>query len=376
MGGETLRLLIVDDSVADARLLESFIHQAMPDGCLLRHAKTVEPGLTLLDREKFDCVLLDYDLDDAQGIDLLRAIRDRGDDTPVVMVSGKGDESVAVEALKSGAQDYVVKGSITPEAIKRALGNAIERVALERQIAEKREDLECFAHVAAHDLRGPLCSIHSLVSLLIEGLGGQCDKEAKFILGRVERSATRMNTLLDGLLEYASVGRSSKPMERVDLGKALYVVLENLESRIQQAGAVVDHTTMPTVKGDEIALVQLLQNLISNAIKFRGERTPVVTVSAETLEDTVVLSIADNGIGIAAEDRDRIFAPFRRLHSQSDYEGSGIGLATCKRIIDQHGGEIRVESEEGRGTTFRCMLPNAEPVSPEKGLSLSDIESA
>lgn len=356
MTSKQLQRLTIDDSLADALVLRSCLNQAFPAGFDLTHVTNAESGLEALRENPFDCVFLDYLLGDDDGLDVLRRIRASGDDVPIIAFSGNGCEDVAVEALKRGAQDYMVKSGLTSEAIERALSNAIEKVALARELKEKRQELEDFAHVAAHDLRGPLTTIRGMVSLLIDGIGGQCDRDATELLKRVEASSFRMFRLLDALMEYAESGRSQKQLVAVNLSTVLSAVLENLFARIESSDARVRHANLPEVLGDDVALTQLLQNLIANAIKFCRESPPIVTIGAQKEGGNWVISVADNGIGIAPEHLDRIFAPFKRLHTQSEFEGSGIGLATCRKIVDQHDGELRVESKLGRGTTFFVTL--------------------
>lgn len=360
MDQKRLNLLIIDDSLGDARFLLSLLTQALGDSFDALHVESAADARHEMAQGRFDCVFLDYLLEGDSGLEVIRAIRAAGDDTPIIAVSGNGSEEVAVEALSLGAQDYMVKAGLTPAGVKRSLTNAIEKVRFKRLLAEQRRDLEDFAHVAAHDLREPLAGVILFVEWLQDRFADQADDQARGVFTRVLDGADNMSRLLDALLEYAEVGRSQQPLEAVGLAEVVDAATANLQRRIQQTGAVIEADGLPTVLGDRFGLVQLLQNLLANAIKFSGDATPVIRIGARAEQGRWLVSVADNGIGVAPEDHDKIFAPFRRLHQKSEYEGSGIGLATCKRIIAQHEGEIWVESELGVGTTFWFTLPTAD----------------
>jgi light-regulated signal transduction histidine kinase (bacteriophytochrome) len=161
------------------------------------------------------------------------------------------------------------------------------------------------------------------------------------------------------LLAYTRVGRSETPLKPVALSGVMQVVMANLEPLIEETRALVSVSSMPEVLGDETVLIQLFQNLVNNALKFRGIAPPVVQVHSQREESVWHITVADNGIGIAPQHHEEIFAPFRRLHAASEYEGSGIGLATCRKIVEQHRGRIWVASNLGQGTTFHITLPDA-----------------
>ena len=169
----------------------------------------------------------------------------------------------------------------------------------------------------------------------------------------------RLQALVQGLIEFAKYGNIEHNFVPLSLEKIRDAALYNLEMSLEEANAKVNSDTLPTVLGDEVTLTSLMQNLISNGIKFRGEVEPEIHITAKPDGSSWQISISDNGIGIEAKNIDRLFVPFRRLHAQREYEGSGIGLATCRRIVDQHGGRIWVDSEQGKGSTFHFTLPAA-----------------
>ena len=219
---------------------------------------------------------------------------------------------------------------------------------LERSNAE----LEQFAYVASHDLQEPLRMISSYVELLAEDYQDKLGVEADEFIGYAVDGAQRMQDMIVALLEYSRVGTRGNPFEIVDCENVIQQATDNLQLAIEESGALVSHDPLPKVMADQIQLVQLFQNLISNAIKFRSEEPPRIHISSKHEKKGQAFSVIDNGIGIAPEYQERIFVIFQRLHDREEYPGTGIGLSICKRIVERHGGQIWVESEPGKGSTF------------------------
>ncbi|MBI1247592.1 response regulator [bacterium] len=357
------QFLIVDDSLADARVIETLLKKACPDPFGITHANSSSEGLSQLAERHFDCVFLDYRLEDSSDWDSLERIRASGNDVPIIAISGNGNEHVAVESLKLGAQDYLVKGTLTVEAVQRALSNAIEKVTLARKLAVSMKELQEFTQIASHDLQAPLRRIAQLSQFLREDLGEKLDDQSSSNLRMIDVNARRLLDLVRSLITYARQGSFKNPGLEVHLGDAVRSAMENLDVVVQETDAKIEVGDLPTVAGDQTTLVSLFQNLLSNAIKFRGQSRPEVRIDARQVDSHWLISVGDNGIGISQENLQRIFTPFHRLHSQSEVEGSGIGLATCKKIVQQHGGSIWAESEPGQGTTFCISLPELVPVS-------------
>ena len=225
------------------------------------------------------------------------------------------------------------------------------------ELARSNKDLEQFAYVASHDLQEPLRMVTNYVQLLARRYKGKLDSNADEFIGFAVDGAIRMWKLINDLLTYSRVGMLGKELEPTDCEMVLNQSLNNLKVAIEEKGAVVTHDPLPTVIGDNLQLGQLFQNLIGNAIKFRGNEPPHVHVSASRNGNGWTFSVRDNGIGIAPEYAERIFIIFQRLHSREEYPGTGIGLAVCKKIVERHGGRIWVESEVGKGATFCFTLP-------------------
>jgi len=220
-------------------------------------------------------------------------------------------------------------------------------------------ELEQFAYVASHDLQEPLRMVTSYTQLLAQRYKGKLDADADEFIGYAVDGAIRMRGLIDDLLSYSRVNRRGNPFRPTESELALDVALKNLQSSIEENGAEVTHDQLPEVMADEGQLVQLLQNLISNAIKFHAKEPPRIHVSAKHLQEKEYLfSVQDNGIGIDHQYFDRLFKIFQRLHTKEEYPGTGIGLALCKKIVERHGGCIWLESQPGKGTTIYFTLNN------------------
>jgi signal transduction histidine kinase len=241
--------------------------------------------------------------------------------------------------------------------------NATEVLAaLAEEVARSNRELEQFAYVAAHDLQEPLRMVSSYVQLLSRRYKGKLDAEADEFIGFATAGAKRMSALINGLLGLSRIGRGEIPDELVDCEKIMELVVLSLGPRIATAGTKITHGPLPKIRASELQITQILQNLIDNAIKFQKPDNPSVHISARDDGKQWVFSVADNGIGIEPEYKDRIFVIFQRLNSREDYDGNGIGLAICKKIIEQRRGKIWVESNQPAGTTvfFTWLHENVE----------------
>jgi light-regulated signal transduction histidine kinase (bacteriophytochrome) len=259
------------------------------------------------------------------------------------------------------------------EEVKRARDELEERVqqrttelvAANQELARSNAELQQFAYVASHDLQEPLRMVVSYTQLLARRYQGKLDAEADEFIAFAVDGAQRMQKLIRALLAYSRVGTQSKPLKPASIQAALDWALANLQMAITDNQAVVTHDTLPTVLADETQLGQLFQNLIDNALKFRNSQPPAIHISAEQKDSQWLFSIRDNGIGLEPQYVERIFVIFQRLHGPTDYPGSGIGLAICKRIVERHGGRIWVESQLGQGATFYFTLPVEEKITQE-----------
>ncbi len=267
--------------------------------------------------------------------------------TPVIYnASVYRDETGKVIGVFAAARDIT--------ELKKAEDSLKEKmIEVERSNAE----LQQFAYVASHDLQEPLRMVASYVKLLDRRYGDKLDQDAKDFIGYAVEGSTRMQQLINDLLTYSRVGTKVKPFEPVDLEAVFAGIMDNLKVTIQESNATITHDSLPTVQADDLQMLQLFQNLVSNGIKFHGEEAPRVHVSAKRAGDFWQFSVCDNGIGIDPEYFNRIFIIFSRLHTRAEYPGSGIGLAICKKIVERHGGRIWVESTPGKGSTFLFTIP-------------------
>jgi PAS domain S-box-containing protein len=239
----------------------------------------------------------------------------------------------------------------------------LEKLAEERiiELARSNADLAQFGYVASHDLQEPLRAVASCVQLLQKRYQGQLDARADEFIAHSVAGIKRMETLIDDLLAYSRVSTQARPPAQTDSGAVLENVLANLALAISESGAVVTHDPLPLVEADSTQLAQVLQNLIANAIKFHARANPAIHIGVESTPGMWTFSVADNGIGIEPQYFDRIFQVFQRLHTRNEYQGTGIGLAICKKIVERHGGRIWIESRPGHGSTFRFTLPIRSP---------------
>jgi light-regulated signal transduction histidine kinase (bacteriophytochrome) len=234
------------------------------------------------------------------------------------------------------------------------------------QLIHSNTALEQFAYAASHDLQEPLRGVSGCVQLLRKRYAGQLDARADEFIVHAVNNVERMQALITGLLDYAHIDRGSSALAPVDCEDVFRQSCESLSIAIQESGAEVTSAGLPTVYGGRLQLGQLLQNLIGNALKFRGDTSPQIHVSAKRLEDLPgeqratgwQFAVRDNGIGIDPQYIERIFGVFQRLHTRTQYPGTGIGLAICKRVVERHGGTIWLESKVGQGSTFYFTITN------------------
>jgi PAS domain S-box-containing protein len=226
-----------------------------------------------------------------------------------------------------------------------------------RDLARSNEELKQFAYAASHDLQEPLRGMTGFSELLLERYGGKLEDDAREFLSFIVDAAARMQQLINDLLSYSRLNTRAKPFEPADIGEVIETAKLNLTALIDENGAQIETGPMPTVSCDKQQMTQLFQNLIGNAIKYRrpGEQ-PRVSITAEEIPGYRVFRVQDNGIGIKGEFLEVIFKVFQRLHTKDEYEGTGIGLAICRKIVDRHGGKIWVESEYGKGARFSFTI--------------------
>jgi signal transduction histidine kinase len=417
-----VNILLVDDRPDNLFVLEAVLE---PLGQNLVRATSGKQALQQVLENDFAVILLDIQMDDMDGFetaDLIRT-RKRSRHTPIIFMTAYEEERFRPEkAYALGAVDYLL-APIIPEVLRAKVTTFVElfwkteqmrqqgerlrqleRLEFERRLDEEKlrlteeryreisrqsaeleqrvrertrdleeanrqlqrsnHELEQLAYVASHDLKEPLRKVRIYLQLLQERYRGRLDARADEFIGHAVDSAGRLQALVNDLLAFARVDSRGGARAPASCEAAFDQAAANLEAAIQESRAAVTRTALPTVCGDGTQLVQLFQNLLDNAIKFRGEAAPAVHVTAERRGNAWRFAVRDNGIGIEQQLSDRLFVLFGRLHRARAYPGTGIGLAICKKIVEGHGGEIGVESEPGRGATFWFTLPALEEQQP------------
>ena len=370
--GNRLRVLLVEDNPDDAELEIAELRRSgfEVSSDLVQREGEVSGCLAA---RPYDVVLADYNLPYFRGMHTLTLLRERNLSTPLILVTGVLSSETAVECVKQGATDFVLKDNLArlPVSVRRAMEETRMReqhLLAEKELAGKVEelarsnhDLEQFAYVASHDLQEPLRMVAAYTQLLAERYRGQLDENAEKYIAYAVEGALRMQALIQDLLAFSRLGRNGVAHTLANCNEVVEEVLQNLRTAVDESGALIHCDALPSINANRTHLVQLFQNLIGNAIKFRGERAPVIAVSGEQQNDRMVFTVADSGLGIAAEHLELIFVIFQRLHARDEYAGNGVGLAICKKIVEQHGGRIWVESTLGAGSTFRFSLPISSP---------------
>ena len=361
-------ICIIEDSPEDREMFRRYLLQDSEYSFHLYECDTGEQGLELCQRIQPDCILLDYNLPDINGIEFLDELTDNDGSMrfPVIMLTGLGDEEVALLAMKRGAQDYLVKGEMTAGNLFRAIHNAIQRNAMRQQmeqqsyiLEQKNQEIQAFAYALAHDLRAPLRAISGFAQIVAEDYGKVLDEEGNRYVRHIVRSTVQMDQLINDLLSYTRIEHGKTRHKPVALSFLLPQIVEGMAERItEMQGSVQVAETLPVVYGDPTLINQIFVNLLNNALKYhRTDVSPQVTIDATEQGHDATVRIRDNGIGIAERHYEKIFTIFQRLHSDDEYAGTGIGLAIVKKAVELQGGEIWVESVVGVGSTFFVKLP-------------------
>jgi signal transduction histidine kinase len=376
-------VLIIDDTPDNVAVLAEHL---VGHGFSVMVAQDGEEGIGRAQFGRPDLILLDVMMPGMDGFETCRRLKDdpRTRDIPLIFMTALAEIGDKIRAYKAGGVDYVTKPFHAAEVLAR-VNTHLSLQAMRRQMAERNlqlqqeiavrqkaeevlaqrsqelarsnAELEQMAYVASHDLQEPLRMVASYLQLLEQRYGARLDADAHEFIGFAVDGAKRMRALIDDLLSYSRLGTKAQPLRPTDCNAAMQVALRSLGPAIAESGAQIDCAALPVVMGDAAQLTQLFQNLLANAIKFRGGPAPRIAVWAETEDGCWRFAVRDNGIGIAPEYFGRIFEMFQRLHSRSAYPGTGIGLAICKKIVERHGGRIWVESAPEQGALFQFTLP-------------------
>ncbi|NMO16080.1 hybrid sensor histidine kinase/response regulator [Pyxidicoccus fallax] len=377
-----LRVLMIDDSPADRLAVRRALERDEERRWELESVTSAEEGLSRIVAAPLDVVLVDYHLPGMTGIGLLRELQARlpGAVPAVVMLTGSGNERVAVDAMKAGAQDYLVKETYSADRLRRSLKAAVDTVRMTRELEERRERAEhaeraarealavrdeLFA-MATHDLKGPLQIMAFNAQLLRRQLPqGTLNTSQESRLEHIVRAAHRMGELIDHFLEVTRGEVQPLRREHLDLRALVGSKVHAMEASARHRFVLREEDGDFTGDWDARALERVLENLLGNAVKYSAPGTTVtvlLAVEPGAPVDRIRLEVSDEGVGIPAEDLPLVFERFHRGRNVApDISGSGVGLASARRLVELHGGTIHVESQLGRGTTFTVSLPRGLP---------------
>ncbi|WP_017319230.1 hybrid sensor histidine kinase/response regulator [Mastigocladopsis repens] len=379
---DSVKILLIEDSLAEARLLQEFLKQAKSHEFSLLHVKRLGEALQELRRGTYDVILLDLTLPDSQGLASLAPLMSHAPSVPIVVLTNTNDDELALEAVRRGAQDYLVKRQVNSNLLIRSLSYAIERKQVLETLRAVNETLEIrvqertaelvkvqeisqfkseFVSMLSHDIRSPLNTIQ-LIAGLLQNSGDKLPKEKKVSHFQLIRSAIKnMAQLLD---EVSFIGRADSgklycEFHPLDLENFCRQLVEEAQLSTQQKHLTLIFTSVGELGNalwDESLLRHILSNLLNNAMKY-SPSGGTVRFQLIGQEKTVVFQIQDEGIGIPKEDQQRLFKPFYRASNVSKIPGTGLGLAIVKKCVETLGGEVSVHSEIGVGTTFAVTLP-------------------
>ncbi len=376
------RLLIVDD---EAMQMAALCDTLEPQGYEPAGFTSAVAALSALREQRYDLLLTDLTMPEMDGIELLRAALDIDPQLVGIVMTGDGSIATAVQAMKAGAFDYILK-PFRLSAILPVLTRALEvrrlrqeNTLLERQVREHvaalearnqelasaNSELEAFAASVSHDLRAPVRVISQFAEIIDADFGDQMPPEAREMLLRIGMSAQRMHQLVADLLRLSKLGRQTLVKRRVSLDRLVHGLLDELQPQHAQPGIGIQVGTLKDCTADPSLLQQVMINLLSNAFKFTRDREhALVEIGCLPSQGGTAYFVRDNGVGFDMAHAGKLFAPFQRLHRTEDYEGTGVGLSIAQRIVERHGGRIWAEAETDKGATFFFTLAAGESVAP------------
>jgi two-component system, sensor histidine kinase and response regulator len=365
-----LNILLVEDNLPDVIIIKKQFKKFQTLKINLTHVSTCRDAISSLQNASFNVILLDLSLPDSQNLDTVKTIYTHSNDIPILILSGLDDEDIAIASVREGAQDYLVKGEINLDNLQRAIRYAIERKQklneikiLNQKLLTSNGELENYAHIVSHDLKQPLQTILASSQLILHLEKDNLEEKSFQLLKFILNSSNTMNKLIDTLLSYAEINQNKEEKEIIDCVEIIENVLGLLKQQIEESAAIItlniENNIHPIkVFYNGIQLTQIFQNLISNAIKYIPDNCqPKINIFITKEKTTWLFSIKDNGIGIKPENHQRIFKMLERIKTEKKYDGVGIGLATCEKIIENNGGKIWVESSLNEGSIFHFTIP-------------------
>jgi two-component system, sensor histidine kinase and response regulator len=360
MNNKNLKILVIVDNSGDIGLIKASLETITEFSYHFEEAGYLEKGLQVLSGNDFDVVLLDLSLPDADGIEGVVEIESKFQGITTIVLTGLDDEKMALDAIKNGAEDYLIKSKISGEILVRSIRYSLERNRLKKELKLSNQNLIEFSNFLSHDLNAPLRRIRWFCEKLSDEKESLKEDQKEY-LERIIISTGRLKELVEGLREYSNTANGMNP-EKIDSKKLLDGVLQDLEVQIHESEAQIHSGEMVEIFADPIQIRQLFLNLIGNALKFaRSDQKLILSIDSWLNEKKqVMVKIADNGVGFDQDQAERIFRPLVQLKPEgrnSRENGSGLGLFICKKIVARYGGNIFAEGKEGQGATFTIYLP-------------------
>jgi signal transduction histidine kinase len=359
-------ILIVDDRKENLLATEKVLR---PLGATIYKALSGNDALSLILRQRFAVVLLDVQMPEMDGFETAMLMQEHESmvGVPIIFVTAiSKEDTYATRAAEIGAVDYIFKpinAEILKSKVKVYLDLYTQReeiLSLNGVLRQSNEELERFAYICSHDMQEPVRVMNSYADLLAEDYDALLDEEGRKYLKFITSNAARMRKMIQDILAFSRVGREEITLEPVHCGEIVQEVLAEFESIIGKQNARVQCGNLPTIHTSPTLIRVLFQNLISNALKFQdGAKTPEIAIEAELREGMWRFTVRDNGIGIDPTFQGKIFNIFQRFHRKEDYPGTGIGLSTCRKLLQLCGGDISFESTLGTGTVFCFVLPDS-----------------
>ncbi|MCO4847779.1 MAG: response regulator [Yoonia sp.] len=352
------RVLLVEDNDDDRENIANMILDGN-NGVSVHAAATGDQALAFFKEHGADCVILDYRLEAEDGLDVLAALKKIAPFVPVIMLTGQGNEEIAATSIKVGAADYLVKQRLNETYLRTSIDNAISRAALELRVADQDAERSQFLNILVHDLRQPLRNVRTLGEMANEEMEAGDHDELKKLLVSQATAATRADELIKTLEGYAMLDQDVA-YTSISLSDAATMAKENYAMVIAERRAEVIIRDLPKVHGNRWQMMQVFQNLIGNGLKYNESPNPQIIIESESeseSEATVAIVVKDNGIGVAQKHVKSIFSPLKRLWTHEQYIGTGLGLATCDKIVAGHNAMIWCTSTEGEGSQFHIRFP-------------------
>lgn len=355
-----INLLLIEDNFPDFILIKKQLQNLRNPNVIITHADTCESAIALLRENNFDVILSDLSLPDSSDLDTVKKIHNQAPETPIVILTGLEDEEMGMASISYGVQDYLVKGEISSENLRKAIFYSIERKQKLKEILILNQELENYAHVVSHDLKQPLQTILASSRLILH-LEPNLQEKSKDLLTFILSAGEKMNQLIDTLLSCDLEEKEVKKI--VNCEEIIEEVIKLLREEINHSQAIININIPEQYKPVKVfyhpvQLGRIWQNLISNGIKYVDKNIkPHLEIRLQKQEDKWLFALKDNGIGINPENYHKIFEMKERLSTDKKYEGNGIGLAVCQKIISSNGGKIWVESTINKGSTFFFTIP-------------------